>query len=90
MHITICVNIFIYLFQILYSVKSVFFVKIRVKVLTKVFYIQIWFKCETLLLFFLIRTIVYKKKLFIERNSFFVVGYVKIIELHIVQTWRHM
>ena len=26
-----------------------------------------------------------QKKLFIERNSFFVVGYVKIIELHIVQ-----
>ena len=62
---------YIYLFQILYSVKSVFVMKIHVKVLTKVFYIQIRFKYERLLSFFLIRTIVYKKKLFIEKNSFF-------------------
>ena len=32
---------------------------------------------------------VYRKKLFIEVNSF-VVDYVKIVELHIVHTWRHM
>ena len=38
-----------------------FFIKMHVKVLTKVFYIQIWFKCETPLLFFLIRTLVYIK-----------------------------
>ena len=36
-----------------------------------IFYIQIWFKCETPLLFCLIRTIVYRKILFIEKNSFF-------------------
>ena len=33
---------------------------------------------------------VYRKKLFIERNSFFSVKYVKIIELHVVSTWRYM
>ena len=47
---------YIYLFQILYSMKSDFFIKIHIKVLMKVFYIQIWFKCETPLLLFLIRT----------------------------------
>ena len=44
----------------------------------KVFYIQIWFKCETLLLFFLIRTMVYWKKTFYRQN----------IELRIIHTWR--
>ena len=38
------------------------FIKICIKVLIKVFSIQIWFKSETLLLFFLIRTMVYWKK----------------------------
>ena len=81
--ITIPINIFICLNIMQYEIS--FFNKIHVKVLTKVFYIQIWFKYETLLLFFLIRTMVYRKKLFIEKkNSFFVVGYVKIIKLHIV------
>ena len=46
------------------------FIKIHVQVLTKVFYIQIWIKCETLLVFFLIRTIVYRKRLFIEKDFF--------------------
>ena len=32
---------YIYLFEILYSIKSVLFIKIHVTVLTKVFYIQI-------------------------------------------------
>ena len=54
------------------------------------FYIQSWIKCETPLVFFLIRTIVYRKKRFIEKNSFFAVDYVKIIELYIVHTWRHI
>ena len=58
--------------------------------MTKVFYIQIWFKWETQLLFFLIRTMVYRKKIFTEKNSIFAVDYVKIIELHIVHTRRHM
>ena len=60
------------------------------KILTKVFYIQIWFKCKAPLLFFVIRTIVYRKEPFIEKNSFFAVDYEKIIELHTVHTWRHM
>ena len=55
------------------------FIKIHVQVLTKVFYIQIWIKCETPLAFFLIRTIVYRKKPFAEKNSFSAVDYVKII-----------
>ena len=59
-------------------------------VLTKVFYIQLWFKFETSLLFFLTRTMVYRKNLFIEKNSFFAADNVKIIELHIVHTWHHM
>ena len=37
--------------------------------------------------FFLTRTVVvYRKKLFLEKNSFFAAGYVKIMELHIVPT----
>ena len=43
---------FIYLFQILCSMKSVFFSHV------KVFYYQIWFMCEIPLLFYLIRTMV--------------------------------
>ena len=31
-----------------------------------------------------------QKKLFIEKNRFFSVDYVKINELHVVHTWRHM
>ena len=31
-----------------------------------------------------------EKKLFIEENSSFSVDYVKINELHVVHTWRHM
>ena len=31
-----------------------------------------------------------QKKLFIEKNSYFSVDYVKINELHVVHTWRHM
>ena len=48
---------YIYLFQILYSMKSVFFIKIHVQV----FHIQIWFKCEIPPLFFLLKTMVYRK-----------------------------
>ena len=50
--------------------KSAFLIKIQVKV----FYIQIWFKCETPLLFFSNKTMVYRKK---------DLDYVKIIELHV-------
>ena len=54
------------------------------------FYIQVWFKRETPLLFFLIKTLVYRKKLSQEKNVFFSVDSVKIAELHVVRTWRHM
>ena len=50
------------------------FIKIHVQVLTKVFYIQIWIKCETPLVYFRLQ-----KKLFIEKNSFLAVDCVKII-----------
>ena len=66
--------------------KSVFLLKYVLGFLTKVFYIQILFKCATLLLLFLIRTMVYRKKILDRKNSFFAVDYVKIIELHIVRT----
>ena len=46
----------------------------------KIFYIQVWFKCENGL----------QKKLFIEKNRIFSADYVKINELHFVHTWRHM
>ena len=62
--------------------KSVFFIKIHVKV----FYIQICFKCETPVLFFVIRTMVYRKKTLYRRKTFFSVDYVKIIEIHAVHT----
>ena len=65
--ITIPINIFI-CFK--YSMKSVFFLEIHVKVWAKVFYIQICFKCETSLWFFLIRTVVYRKKNFMEKIVF--------------------
>ena len=41
-----------------------------------VFYVQIWYKCETPLLFFLIKTMVYSEN---SIESFFS-----------VQIWRHM
>ena len=66
--------------------KSVFLSKYALRFLTKVFYIQILFKSATLLLFFLIRTMVYRKKILDIENSFFAVDYVKIIELHVVHT----
>ena len=37
----------------------------------EVFYMQIWFKCEIPLLFFQIKTMVYRKKLLTEKNRFF-------------------
>ena len=79
---------YIYFIQIQYKIS--FFIKIAFKILNKVFYIQIWFKCGTPLLVFLIRTMVCRQKLFIEKNTFFAVDYIKVIELHIVHMWRHM
>ena len=51
---------YMYLFQILYSMKS-FFIKTHVKV----FYIQAWFRCEIPPLFFLIKGMVYRKSVFL-------------------------
>ena len=47
---TISINLFIYFKY--YTVWNQFFIKIHVKV----FYIQVWFKCEISALFFLIKT----------------------------------
>ena len=48
-------------------------------------------KCETpLRLFFLLRTMVYRQKNYYRKKKFFYGDYVKIIELHIAHTWRHM
>ena len=60
---------YMYLFCIslkYYKYEISFIIKIHVKV----FSIQIWFDCKTRLLFFRIRTMVDRKKLFIEKNSF--------------------
>ena len=65
-HADIHFHIYVYLFQILCSMKSVVFIRIQVKD----FYIQIWFECETPLLLFLIRNMVYRKKLFTEKSFF--------------------
>ena len=62
-----------------YTVSNHFFIKTHVEV----FYIQIWFKRETQLLFFLI-IMVCRKSLY--RKIVFSVDYVKIIELHVVHT----
>ena len=59
-HADIHFHIYVFLFQILCSTKSVVFIRIQVKD----FYIQIWFECETPLFLFLIRNMVYRKKLF--------------------------
>ena len=66
MQITISIYKYIYLFPKLYSIKSVFFFK---KIQVKVFYIQIWFKCETPLIFFSNKKHGLQKKLY-SKNSF--------------------
>ena len=76
--LVICVEAIIYL--LLYNLHDCTF---------KVFYIQIWFKCETQLWFFLVKNMVYIKTLFIEKIAFSV-DYVKMIELHVVHTRRHI
>ena len=81
---------YVYLFQVFYGIKSVFLLKYTLRFC---FFIQIWLKRETPLLFFLIKTMVtmvYRKKLFIEKNCFFAQDYVKVVELRIVHTSRHL
>ena len=80
-HITISINILI-CFKY-YTVWNQFFIKIHVKV----FYIQVWFKCEIPPLFFSNKRHGLQKKTIYR---FFSVDYVKINELHVVHTWRHM
>ena len=75
---------YLYLFQILYSMKSVF-----IKIHVTVFYIQVWLKCETFLLFFLIEAMVYRKKHFIGEINFFRSLKNKTKELHVLQTWGY-
>ena len=70
---------YMYLFQIICSMQSVF-----IKIHVNVFNTQIWFKFKVLLLFFQIKTVIYRKKT-LSRNIF-----EKIIELYVVHTWRHM
>ena len=53
--------------------KLVFFVKIHVKVLTKVFYIQIWFICETQLFFFSNKNHGVQNKPLYRKRGFFAV-----------------
>ena len=55
----------------------------------KVFYIQIWFKLETPLLFFSNKNHGLQKKKFFIYKKAFSGDYVKITELH-GHTWRHM
>ena len=33
---------------------------------------------------------IYRKKLFTEKNSFLYIVYAKIIELHVAHTWHHI
>ena len=83
---------YIYLFQILYSMKLVFLLKYTLRFWPRIFRFKFdlfWLKCGIPLSFFLIKTMVCRKRLFIEKKSFFAVDYVKIIELHIVHKWRH-
>ena len=75
---SITINIFI-CFKY-YTVWNQFFFSIKIHV--KVFYIQIWFKCEAPLLFFKIKTMIYrKKKQFKEKHE-------KSIEFNVVLTWH--
>ena len=50
--------------------------------------------CYKYIYLFLLFQVLYsnglQKKLFIEKKKFFFVDYVKLNELHVVQTWRHM
>ena len=69
---------YFYLFQVLCSLKSVFLIKHTLS-FGQGFLYSNWFKCETPLVFFLMRAM-----------AFFVVDCQKIIELHIAHTWRHM
>ena len=64
--------------------ETVFFIEIHVKD----FYIQAWFKCEAPLLFLLIKTMVYRKN--ISYKFFFSIAFVKIMDLHVAHTWRHI
>ena len=60
--------------------ETVFFIEIHVKD----FYIQALFKCEALLLFLLIKTMVYRKN--ISYKFFFSIAFVKIMDLHVAHT----
>ena len=61
---------YIYLFQILHSMKSVLLLKYTL----------------TSPLFFLMKAMVYRKKIIYRKNSFLAVGYLAVTELHTVHT----
>ena len=62
-----------------------------IKIHIKVFYFQNLFNCETLLLFFSNKNHgLLRKKTLYRKKKFFSADYVKIVELHVVHTWRHM
>ena len=72
---------YIYLFQILYSMKSVFLLKYTLRF----FIFKFGINLKHRFYFFPLRTMVYRKKNFIEKIVLYV-DYVKIIELHVVHT----
>ena len=53
-----------------------------------VYYIQIWFKCETPPWISLIKTMVYIKNS--SKKQMVFLDHVTIIELRVVHTWHHM
>ena len=81
---------YIYLFQILYSVKSAFFIKIHVRFCRRFFIFKFDLNVKYRSYFFLQEQSSIEKNSLKKKISFFAVDYVKIIELHIVHTWRHM
>ena len=77
---------YVYLFQILYSMKWVFLLKDTFRYFIFRFDLKMW----NTAFIFSNRSRGTQKKLFIEENSFFSVNCVKINELHVVHRWRHM
>ena len=79
----------IYLFQILYRVKSVFLLKYTLRLWPRFFIFKFDLNVKHRIFFYWEPSSTEKNSLYIEKNSF-VVDYVRIIEVHIVHTWRHM
>ena len=67
--------------------KYIYLFILFIKIHAKVFYIQIWFKCETPLLFFQIKTMVYKKKPLYRKNQFF---FCRLCKNYSITRWTHI